>query len=79
MSCQAGGWVGRVEVAVDLSGEVALQGASYLLRGASFRAASRDVFAGHGVVGHAGDGRHVEDAVQASVSTSVESVTDRVS
>src|SRR5215213_4710464 len=41
------------EVRVELAGDVALQGAHDLAGGASFREATRDVFAGAFIAGHA--------------------------
>lgn len=53
-------------------GEVALEAASDLFGGASFGAASFDVGAGVGLVGHAGDHGHVQGTVEPSATAAIE-------
>src|SRR5690625_5194970 len=67
-----------VEMAVDLAGEVALERASDLAKGAPLGGALFDVGACVGVHAHPGDYGHVEGAVEASVATSIDSVAHGV-
>ena len=57
-----------VELPVDLTGEVALERAADLARGAPLRGALVDVGAGLGVHAHAGDDGHVQGAVNKDCS-----------
>lgn len=63
---------GVVELPVDASGEVTLEAAADVLRGAPFGAAAFDVGAGGGVAAHAGDYGHVQGSVQPPVTAAVE-------
>ena len=67
-----------VELPVDLTGEVALERAADLARGAPLRGALVDVGAGLGVHAHAGDDGHVQGAVEASVAAAVDAVSNGV-
>src|SRR5690625_5108759 len=66
------------EMPVDLAGEVTLERASDFAQGAPFCGAFLDVGAGVRVHTHAGDYRHVECAVEASVTAAVDPVAHGV-
>ena len=72
-------FVRRCELPVDASGEVALEAAADLLRGAPFGAASFDVGAGGGAAAHAGDYGHVQGSVQPPGTAAVEPASGGVS
>lgn len=63
---------------MDAAGEVALEASADFPVGAAFYSPFLDVFPCFWVVGHPGQGNHVEGVVQASVAASVQAVPDGV-
>lgn len=63
---------------MDAAGEVAFEASADFPVGAAFCSPFLDVFPCFWVVGHPGQGDHVEDTVQASIAASVQAVPDSV-
>lgn len=73
-----GGGVKRVELAVEGSGKVALEGSSNFAVSTAFLGAFGDVLPSSRVVDHPGHGDGVQGSVEASVTAPVEPVPDSV-
>ena len=69
---------GGVELAVDLAGEVALQAAADFSWGSALGGSLLDVAAGAWVHPDASHGRHVEGAIQPSITATVDPVAHGV-
>ena len=67
-----------VELAVEDSGDVALEGSADFAVATAFLGAFGDVVPCSGVVGHPGHGDGVQGTIEAPVTTPVESVPDRI-
>ena len=65
-------WSVAREMRVELAGDVTLQGAHDLAGGASFGEATRDVFAGAFIAGHAGEHDPPEGMVRLTIAAGVE-------
>ena len=76
------GWIHRgvkgVELTVEGSGKVALEGSSDFAVAAAFLGAFGDVLPRFGVVNHAGHGDGVQGTIESSVTAPVEPVPDSV-
>jgi hypothetical protein len=67
-----------VELAVERSGDVALEGSADFAVAAAFLGAFGDVVACSGVLGHPGHGDGVQGSVEAPITAPVEPVSDSV-
>ena len=81
---QRGGWSGfrggvkGIELAVERSGDVALEGPADFTVAAAFLGAFGDVVPCSGVVHHSGHGDGVQGSVEAPITARVEPVPDSV-
>lgn len=72
------GGVKGVELAVEDSGDVALEGSANFALAAAFLGAFGDVVPGSGVMGHPGHGDTVQGSVEAPMTAPVEPVPGSV-
>lgn len=78
LPCLSSGYEGRfcsAECSVDLSGQEPLEALTDLLGCVSLSSSPFDVFAGVLIVGHSGQDRHVQSAIEPPVAASIEPVS----